>query len=268
MVVLDERLVARIEEALQLREALDAEAGDGAAAAAGQPGLRALADDPDDDAGDDEQHEGADAGAVRRARAAQTTAEVRDERNRSQSSLTPREVQARLRAGYSIADVAAEAGVGEEWVARFAAPIMAEQQQVLDRARGLVFTAPRKGESSLPLGASVQWAVAERGVGMSEAEFERAWSAYQLRDGSWVVRFAYTSRRREQHADWQVDLRHGGLTSLNRLATDLGYVGKGYRQRRVGDLPAPEVEAPVVRPVRRPSRPAARPLGEIGRAHV
>ena len=67
-------------------------------------------------------------------------------RLRSQSALTPREMQARLRAGRSIEEVAAEAGVDTEWVARFAVPILAEQAQVVELARSLVYAKPRLGE--------------------------------------------------------------------------------------------------------------------------
>ena len=49
-----------------------------------------------------------------------------------------------------------EAHVDEEWVSRFAAPILAEQEQVIERAQSLAYTAPRKGQSSLPLGLAVQ----------------------------------------------------------------------------------------------------------------
>src|SRR5947209_15110540 len=42
------------------------------------------------------------------------------------SRLTPREIQAYLRAGRSIPEVAAEAGVDLDWVERFAVPIVTE----------------------------------------------------------------------------------------------------------------------------------------------
>ncbi|HEX2063677.1 MAG TPA: septation protein SepH, partial [Acidimicrobiales bacterium] len=46
-------------------------------------------------------------------------------RARPHSELSPREIQGRLRAGSTVAEVAQEAGVEEEWVLRFAAPIVA-----------------------------------------------------------------------------------------------------------------------------------------------
>jgi len=147
------------------------------------------------------------------------------------SSLTPREIQARIRAGKTIAGVADEAGVDEEWVERFAVPIIAEQQRVVDRVRGLLYTKPRLGLSSQPLGVAVEWNLRDKGVTLAEDDFERAWSAFQQRDGSWTIRFAYTSRTRKQVAEWELDV-DGELLPRNRLASELAYVEPGRRRRR------------------------------------
>ncbi len=64
---------------------------------------------------------------------------------RRRGLLTPREMQSRLRAGRSVEDVAEEADVEVEWVERFAVPILAEQAQVVELARTLVFTNPKGG---------------------------------------------------------------------------------------------------------------------------
>jgi hypothetical protein len=152
---------------------------------------------------------------------------------RPESALTPREIQDRVRSGWSVDEVAAEAGVDLDWVARFAAPVLAEVGQVIEQARALVYDKPRFGLSSLPLGASVRRNVIERGVRMLDEEFDDCWSAYQLDEHAWVVRFAYTSRGRSQEAEWQLDLDGEELTSRNRLAAQLGHVAKGRPRRTV-----------------------------------
>ena len=148
-------------------------------------------------------------------------------RLRSESALTPREMQARLRAGRSIDDVAAEAGVDTEWVARFAVPILAEQAQVVELARGLVYAKPRLGESSQPLGASVLQNLSDRGVFLPDDVANAGWSAFQLHDSVWMVRFRYRSRGRDQEAQWEIDVPTGRLRARNRNASDLGYVDPG-----------------------------------------
>ncbi|MCU1461372.1 MAG: hypothetical protein JWO37_1447 [Acidimicrobiales bacterium] len=168
-----------------------------------------------------------------------------------ESSLTPREIQARIRAGRSIAEVAGEAGVDEEWVERFAVPIIAEQKRIVDRVRGLQYGKPRLGPSAQPLGVAVGWNLRDKGVSLGDEEFEQAWSAFQHPDGSWSIRFAYRSRSRKQLAEWELDV-DGELVARNRLASELAYVEPGRRRRR-GRVVGDPVDQPAT-----PARKAAR----------
>ena len=166
-------------------------------------------------------------------------------RARPDSRLTPREIQAHLRAGRSIPEVAAEAGVDIDWVERFAVPVVAEQTQMVERARGLTYSKPRLGQSTQPLGTSVRWNLADKGVAIAEEAFDLGWSAFQLQDDVWMVRFRYTSRGRLQVAEWELDLDARSLHSRNRLASELGYVEKG---RRPPALPTPSPPRPAAAP--------------------
>ena len=152
-------------------------------------------------------------------------------RPKPQSELTPREIQARLRAGSTVDSVAREAGVDREWVLRFAAPIVAEQGRVVEQAQRLTFVKNRVGPSSQPLGTSVQWNLAEKGIHLSDEEYDAGWRAFNLHGTTWAVRFAFTSRRRAHEAQWEVDLRESRLTSRNRLASELAYVEPGRPRR-------------------------------------
>jgi hypothetical protein len=158
------------------------------------------------------------------------------------SELSPRELQDRLRAGWSIEDVAREAGTDVEWVSRFAAPVRAEQSRIVDRAVGLTFDKARLGPSALPLGRSVVRNLGERGVRLAEEEVGSAWGAFQLEEGLWVVRFSYTSRGRAQEAEWLFDVDAGELRARNRLASQLGHVPK-HRARN----PSATVTSPPAR---------------------
>lgn len=151
-------------------------------------------------------------------------------RSRPPSSLSPREIQSRLRSGSTIAEVAMHAGVDEEWVLRFAAPILAEQAQVVESAQRLTLVKQRRGPSAEPLAESVQWNLGDRGVWFSDDVFADCWSAFNLHGPRWAVRFAYTSRKRRQVAEWEVDLRQRTLVARNRLATELGHVEEGRRR--------------------------------------
>ena len=226
--------------------------------------------------------------AVRRREEEAATAGLNASRNRPASSLSPREIQARLRSGQPRDEIAAEAGVDEDWVARFEAPVLAERAQVVARTHQLVYAKPRLGESAQPLGVSVRWNLADKGVRMPTDQFDRHWSAYQLPDGRWVVAFEFVSRKKAQSAVWEVDLREGSVLARNRVASELAYVEPGRRRRTYvepdslsaspqpkptrGSEPA-EVELPLVDVAARPSRsnggaskPAPRTTTAAGKA--
>ena len=63
-----------------------------------------------------------------------------------QTSLTPRDIQARIRAGESLEDVADGAGIPLDRVERFAAPVLAEREHVASMA--MSSSVRRRGEPS------------------------------------------------------------------------------------------------------------------------
>ena len=191
-------------------------------------------------------------------------------RPKPQSRLSPREVQALLRSGKTIIEVAETAGVAEDWVARFAPPVMAEQAQVIARAGRMMYNKPRLGPSTQPLAESVAWNLADRGVELPGDGFMEAWSAFQQGAGVWVVRVTYPARGRDHHADWVVNLSAGTLTAVSRRSSELGYVEPG--RRRPPGLPpinvtaasaarAVTAERPARTPPVTPPTPALRPSG-------
>ena len=202
--------------------------------------------------------------------------ESRGARGRPQSALTPREIQARLRAGRSIDEVAREAEVGQEWVERFAAPIIAEQAKVIELAQSLRSLKARLGESAMPLGDSVAVNLLDRGVRLMKEEFDEGWSTYQLHDRIWLVQFLYRSRGRPQQAAWQLDIGERTVTARDRLASDLGYVTPNRRKVAPHPLengeealpdPAPvEAAAPARRARPTAAKAAGRPAAAGGSA--
>jgi hypothetical protein len=185
---------------------------------------------------------------------------------RPESALNPREMQDRIRSGWTVDEVAAEAGVDLDWVRRFAAPVLAEVRRVVERSRDAVYDKPRYGLSTLPLGASVRRNVLDRGVRLLDDELDEGWSAYQLDEDVWVVRFAYTSRGRLQEAEWLFDIETEELTSHNRLASQLGHVAKG-RRRSTGQAtssvpkPSPATKKAAATKQAAAKQAAARPSG-------
>lgn len=176
------------------------------------------------------------------------------------SQLGPREMQELLRGGWSLEEVAVEAGVDVDWVSRFAAPVLAEMHLVLEQARECVFSKPRVGPSALSLFASVRRNVAERGIRFTDEDFEDRWRAYQLDDELWIVAFEYLSRGKKQSAEWLVDLETAEVTSRGRLGTQLGHV-QSAKRRVDTTAPKPKPKAAATRAVRTPIEPPPPPPG-------
>ena len=164
-----------------------------------------------------------------RARLAEEAAEaeaatvVPDRAERPQSNLAVREMQARLRRGQSVDQVAAKAGVDASWVARFAPPVMTEMAEVIRSVRARRYVKQRVGTSGATLGESVYRNLVDRGVSTPRDELDRGWSARQLADGQWEVRFRYVSRGRPVAVAWTFDDVTGKVTARDRLAGQLAF---------------------------------------------
>ncbi len=183
------------------------------------------------------------------------------------SGLTPREIQARLRSGRTVGEVAMEAGVGTDWIDRFAAPVLAEQAAVVARALAAKLHTPRRGHSERMLEASVQRNLADRGIMLTAEEFDSAWSAAYLLDNEWLLRFRFVSKSRPSVAEWVYDMSSGALISRSRLATELGFVDAVRHDPAVPalfdleddtELVAEDRTSPKPRPPRR-ADPGAKP---------
>ncbi|MEY2447064.1 MAG: hypothetical protein QOH79_540 [Acidimicrobiaceae bacterium] len=157
------------------------------------------------------------------AEEAAAQADAKGSSKRPESALSVREVQARLRRGRTIEQVAREAGVDATWVSRFAVPVLAEQAEIIRAVRATRMTKQRVGLSGAPLGDCVYRNLAERGLADPREELDKAWRARQLTEGMWLVTIKYTLRGRESEAVWEYDETAGALRARGRLATQLGF---------------------------------------------
>ncbi|QJW36940.1 septation protein SepH [Cellulosimicrobium protaetiae] len=141
--------------------------------------------------------------AVRRDRPHLEHLRAEGERN-----LAPREIQARLRAGDSVEDVAEAAGLAVEHVRRFAGPVVAEQEYVVDKVRG-----SRQGhdEDSPTVGELVAQRLAARDVAPDGV----TWSAARRPGASWVVTAAFEVGTGSRAARWEYDAGTRALHALD-----------------------------------------------------
>lgn len=125
------------------------------------------------------------------------------------SSASPREIQALLRSGLSVDEVAAQTGSGAEHIARFEAPIAAELAFVLERALSVPVVA--NGMDST-FGPEISARIVEQGGTVTR------WQAYRI-DDVWVVGARCSVGSAEEDATWVFDPRKMTLVPSNAVAT-------------------------------------------------
>jgi hypothetical protein len=152
---------------------------------------------------------------------------------RVESRLTIAEIQNLLRQGRSAASIAKKAGVDPAWVARWEGPIVWERAGMATKARRGYLSKPRGGASRVSLGDAVALNLKHRGLRLEGAEFESAWdSTKRSRNDRWVISFTFSLRSREQTVRWEFHPETAELSSLDKLASDLGWVAPLKRRKR------------------------------------
>jgi len=118
-----------------------------------------------------------------------------------ESALSPREIQARVRAGDSIEEVARVAGMSLEWIEPFAVPVLAEREYVAQQAQN--HQVRRGGETIAhrTLGQVVADRLASRRVNTDALE----WDAWRLEGRRWLVRLDYDSGKSRREARFVYD---------------------------------------------------------------
>jgi hypothetical protein len=142
-----------------------------------------------------------------------------DSDDRRESELSPRDIQARLRAGETPEAVAQAAKVSLPRVMRYAGPVISERERIVGQARAAVLQRSRGPELTTPMGDMVEKSLAETaGLKLETVQ----WDAKRRDDGSWVIELTYTARGGARTASWLWQPAERELASLNSLATRLG----------------------------------------------
>ncbi|HWB71246.1 MAG TPA: septation protein SepH [Egibacteraceae bacterium] len=149
---------------------------------------------------------------------------------RRTSRLSPREIQALLRAGKSPRTVAKQAGTDEAWVRRWLPPIDAERDRVLQAVQQARATKAGADPSGDALGDAVRKNLAARGITPDDEGVD--WTAARSEaETSWKVSLRLRAGGRRQSAVWRFDPETGTLESRNSLGAELGWT-RPRRTRR------------------------------------
>ncbi|WP_288866551.1 septation protein SepH [uncultured Corynebacterium sp.] len=134
-------------------------------------------------------------------------------------SMRPNEIQARLRAGASAAELAAGMGVAESRLDVYAHPVLLERAQVAEAAKQS-HPVREDGPAKQTLFEILATAFAARGHSVSDAE----WDATREQGDSWVVHLTWKAGLTENEALWTFTRTMGSgaqTEARNAIAADL-----------------------------------------------
>ncbi|NVM97882.1 septation protein SepH [Arthrobacter sp. SDTb3-6] len=154
--------------------------------------------------------------------------------NAGPAKMSPREIQAQIRAGATAADVAEHSGMSLEQVRRYEGPVLAEREHVARLARKVEVSGPAAGNDSYrsafgdnpaTLDEMVMHRVSAFGIDPRTVR----WDAWRVRDGAWTVtadfepgsEWAAASIGEPAPARWTFHPGRKSLNNANRWAQQL-----------------------------------------------
>jgi hypothetical protein len=166
-----------------------------------------------------------------------------------ENPLRPKEIQARIRAGETVEEIADAAGIPVERVRWFEGPVLAERGYVAEQAQNA--SVRRQGDSTPGprLGDIVGVRLTELGADPEDAQ----WDSRKHGDGSWQVQLAFRAGGRPHIAEWLFDPRRRHVAPADDNAARLSLPDAEVPPPAGGSL-----TAATVTPIRRPAFPPQR----------
>ncbi len=140
-----------------------------------------------------------------------------------ESSLSPRDIQTRIRRGESPDEVASAAGVTVDRIIGFATPVLAEREYMCEQARKTPIRRKHVGGAGVLLGTLVDENIAAGGTSPDDVQ----WDSWRREDGRWTVVVSPTDA--DQPATFVFDVKSRYVLPADEFAHDL-----------VGDVAIPE----------------------------
>lgn len=134
-------------------------------------------------------------------------------------SMRPKEIQARIRAGVTVEELAQEMGVAESRIEAYAHPVLLERYQVAEAAKQS-HPVRENGPAKLTLFEILATAFAARGNSLSQAQ----WDATREPGDDWVVHVRWKTGLSENEGLWSLQRKMGAPATTqprNSVAADL-----------------------------------------------
>ena len=149
-----------------------------------------------------------------------------------ESPLRPKEIQARIRAGETVEEIADAAGIAVERVRWFEGPVLAERAYIADQAQTASVRRPGESAPGPRLGEITAERLASAGADSDDVQ----WDARKRGDGNWQVQLTFTSGGRLHVAEWVFDPRRRHVIPADDNAARMSLPG--------AELPQPAPPAP------------------------
>ncbi|HWG13153.1 MAG TPA: septation protein SepH [Streptosporangiaceae bacterium] len=165
-----------------------------------------------------------------------------------ENPLRPKEIQARIRSGETVEEIADAAGIPVERVRWFEGPVLAERAYMAQQSQNA--TVRRHGESTPGprLGETVAERLTELGADPEDAQ----WDSRKHGDGSWQVQLAFRAGGRLHIAEWLFDPRRRHVAPADDNAARLSLPDTELPPPAGGSLGAATVTPIRPRPDRQP----------------
>ncbi|BAL85607.1 hypothetical protein AMIS_3870 [Actinoplanes missouriensis 431] len=145
-------------------------------------------------------------------------------------SLSPRDIQSRIRSGESAEDVARIAGVPVDRVLRYAGPVLQERAMLAQHARR---TRLKTSDTGQPLAEVVDSRLAQHGIDTEKI----SWDAFRKDDGAWRIVATWPSGKATAQAIWDLDKGRQVVSPHDDMAQ---YLCAERPTQILGQEPAPE----------------------------
>ena len=138
--------------------------------------------------------------------------------NEVKGVLRPKDIQARIRAGSSVQELAESSGVDVSKIERFASPVLLERQRAAEMATA-AHPVLADGPAVETLKETITTALASRGHSAQNTN----WDAWRTDDGRWTVRMGWQAGLSENFAHFRFTPgAHGGtVTAIDEAASEL-----------------------------------------------
>ena len=137
--------------------------------------------------------------------------------------VSPKDIQAHLRAGLSNEEISALTGATLDLIQRFETPVLAEREFIISSALSVPTQTTVETETG-SLSTAFGVVITQRLHGLG-ATSER-WATWKEETGSWVVKLEFTANSIEHDARWSFEPRKRTLTPVNSDASTLSQKGE------------------------------------------